>query len=482
MACHRARREMSAAEMQVVIRVDEAAVSSLRKKLEATSLEDRHAEQATIFRVPHNIRAIDSLAYEPKIVSLGPYHADNERLGAWDGLKWRYFKKFLNRNPNKHLCDYLEEVEMLAPAARNAYSEKLGMDPGKFVEMMLLDCCFVVELLLVQMEEKKQAENRMDQKWPEARSTFEQDPIISAWRWALPLLAHDVMMLENQLPLVVLRSLLELASPGASLKEPLDYFFRNFPLTNNDRKITDENIKNSPHLLHLFHTCIVPTKSGSDGGGKSTSHQPSWIGGLSPKCMTAKKSGTDSRPSHTAVPCARELREARVKFVRNEGAKSFLDISFRGNEMEIPQLSVDDETNSLLRNLIALEQCYTPAGIYVTTYAWFMNRIIDTPMDVALLRQHKIIENGLGSDEEVADVFNKLGKEVIMDLQVCYLSDLVKDVTKHCDNKCNSRWASLNHNYLTSPWASISVFAAILLFLLTIIQTVFSVLSYTKQS
>lgn len=458
MPCHRAMRETSAAEMQVVIRVDEAAVSSMRKKLEATSLEDRHAEQATIFRVPHNIRAIDSLAYEPKIVSLGPYHADNERLGAWDDLKWRYFKKFLNRNPNKHLCDYLEEVEMLALAARTAYSEKLGMDPGKFVEMMLLDCCFVVELLLVQMEEKQQAGMRMGPKWQEASSTFEQDPMISAWRWALPLLAHDVMMLENQLPLVVLRSLLELASPGASLKEPLDYFFRNFPLTINIEKITDDNIKNSPHLLHLFHTCIVP-----------------------PKSMIAKKSGKDSRPSHTPMPCARELREARVKFVKKEAA-SFLDISFHGNEMEIPQVWVDDETNSLLRNLIALEQCYPRAGIYVTTYAWFMDRIIDTPMDVALLRQHKIIENGLGSDEDVADVFNKLGKEVIMDLQGCYLSDLGQAVTKHCDNKCNRRWASLNHNYLTSPWAIISVFAAILLFLLTIIQTIFSVLSYIKQS
>ncbi|CAL9748127.1 unnamed protein product [Musa acuminata subsp. burmannicoides] len=451
-------RETSAAEMQVVIRVDEAAVSYMRKKLEATSLEDRHAEQATIFRVPHNIRAIDSLAYEPKIVSLGPYHADNERLGAWDGLKWRYFKKFLNRNPNKHLCDYLEEVEMLALAARTAYSEKLRMDPGKFVEMMLLDCCFVVELLLVQMEEKQQAGMRMGPKWQEASSTFEQDPMISAWRWALPLLAHDVMMLENQLPLVVLRRLLELASPGASLKEPLDYFFRNFPLTINIEKITDDNIKNSPHLLHLFHTCIVP-----------------------PKSMIAKKSGKDSRPSHTPMPCARELREARVKFVKKEAA-SFLDISFRGNKMEIPQVKVDDETNSLLRNLIALEQCYPRAGIYVTTYAWFMDRIIDTPMDVALLRQHKIIENGLGSDEDVADVFNKLGKEVIMDLQGCYLSDLGQAVTKHCDNNCNRRWASLNHNYLTSPWAIISVFAAILLFLLTIIQTVFSVLSYIKQS
>ncbi|URD91796.1 UPF0481 protein [Musa troglodytarum] len=465
---------MSAAAMQVVIQMDEAAVSTLRRKLEATSLEDRHAEQATIFRVPHNIRAIDPSAYDPKIVSLGPYHADNERLGAWDGLKWRYCKKFLNRNPNKCLCDYLGEVERLAPAARDAYSEKLGMDPGKFAEMMLLDCCFVVELLLVQMEEKK--------KWQETRSTFKQDPIISAWRWALPLLAHDVMMLENQLPLVVLGSLLELASPGASLKEPLDYFFWNFPLTKNTKRITDENIKNSPHLLHLFHTCILPTESGSDGGGRSTSDQPSWIGSLFRRGTMAKKSGKESGPffPHPPMPCARELREARVKFVRKEEA-SFLDISFRGNEMQIPQVSVDDETNSLLRNLIALEQCYPRAGIDVTAYAWFMNRIIDTPMDVALLRQNKIIENGLGCDEDVSNVFNKLGKEVIMDFQDYYLSDLVQDVTKHCDNKCNSCWATLNHKYLTSPWAIISVFAAILLFLLTAIQAVFAVLSYIKQ-
>ncbi|KAJ8500971.1 hypothetical protein OPV22_011523 [Ensete ventricosum] len=455
---------MRDAGVQVAIRVDEATVSSLRKKLEATTLEDRHAEQATIFRVPPNIRAIDTVAYDPKIVSLGPYHADDKRLQAWDGLKWRYFKKFLCRNNDRCLCDYLEKVETLAPAARNGYSEELGMDPGKFAEMMLLDCCFVVELLLVQMEEKKQAEKRMYQKWQDPRSTFKQDPIISAQRWALPLLAHDVMMLENQLPLVVLRSLLEVAFPGASLAEPLRYFFKNFPLAQEIEEITDNDIKTSHHLLHLFHTCILPKNGGSkgreDGGGPRAA----------------------GRPYTTTMPCARELREARVKFVRKEEATSFLDISFRGNEMEIPQLWVDDETNSLLRNLIALEQCYPRAGIFVTTYAWFMDSIIDTPMDVTLLRQHKVIENGLGSDEDVSVIFNKLCKEVIMDFQCCYLSGLVQAVRKHCDNQCNRCWASLNHNYLTSPWASISVFAAILLFLLTIIQAVFSVLSYIKQS
>lgn len=72
-----------------------------------------HTEPCTIPRVPHSIRAIDKDAYEPTMLSIGPYHQSNPKLQAMEGHKWRYLQAILRRDKERELTDYLKEMETL---------------------------------------------------------------------------------------------------------------------------------------------------------------------------------------------------------------------------------------------------------------------------------------------------------------------------------------------------------------------------------
>lgn len=197
------------------------------------------------------------------------------------------------------------------------------------------------------------------------------------------------------------------------------------------------------------------------------------------------------------TPSAMELDRAGVKFESKEEAHSFLDITFKWNKtkivpwlksgrMEIPPLQIYDYTSPLFRNLIAFEQCYPDTEMYVTIYALFMDCIIDQAEDVRLLRLEGILEHKLSNNQAVAELFNQLGSQIHFFWFTNYLTDQIIDVVLNVNNFYELKWhkwlAGLRRDYLGSPWAIISVLAALILLLLTIEQAIFSALSYFHSS
>lgn len=396
-------------------------------------------------------------------------------------LKWPSLKKLLERSPEKTraLEQCIDKIKEREVEVRSQYAEEVEMTSNAFVEMMLLDCCFVLELLLEQEEQKKKRrETRSKEEKQRQKSSSDQEAavctkeskkqaeeeegtLIQQWQWAEPLIGHDLLMLENQIPLSLLRELHGIIlSHGKSppMDELILSFFKDFSLTKHIKKIP-ETSRQYHHLLHLLHSCFIPIKQ------PTTRDVP----------VVAEAHMT------SAIPCARDLIESRVevKKKRGDACSSFLDLSFdsRRGLLEIPEIHVDDGTNTLLRNLIAFEQCLPSVSDHLTTYAWFMDSVIDNSADVALLRRKHVLVSGLGSDEEVAKMFNSLCKEVMVDHNQCYLKKTIQEVNKYYGNKFNRCCAILNHNYFSNPWASISVVAAIVLFVLTFLQTLYTICS-----
>nr|DAD23731.1 TPA_asm: hypothetical protein HUJ06_025194 [Nelumbo nucifera] len=174
-----------------------------------------------------------------------------------------------------------------------------------------------------------------------------------------------------------------------------------------------------------------------------------------------------------------ELQEAGVKFKKRE-QHNLLEISFKGGIFEIPPLMVHDYTFPVFLNLVAYEQGCPQRDLYFTNYILFFDSIVSSPKDVEILHYEGIIDHVMGSDEEVANIFNKLCREVVYSADECYLSQYLKDVDCYTKTKWNTWRAKLMHDYFNSPWALLSVVAAIVLLLLTIAQTVFSVLSHFR--
>ncbi|KAG6515187.1 hypothetical protein ZIOFF_025572 [Zingiber officinale] len=471
--------------------VDMDWVTSLEKKVSDTKFTDRNTEP-TIYRVPDILRKVDHEAYEPSIVSLGPYHRDKPHLKAMNQLKWKYLKSVLQQNRSMALKDYVDLIKKLEKRARAAYSEEVKMSSNSFAEMMLLDGCFVMLTVI-------------------GRDYLEES-------WAANVVVRDIFKLENQLPFFLLEKLYEYAFPrGFPFRKLTFEFIRKYFSSNSSILGLLSDNETFHHKIHLCLSWIDPIKNNDNGnsnGDQSSTFGflcnynlvktvfvswPSKLRSFLLPQVNKIRTGRDANPEEYRpckgkdteiekspvpglpwIPSATICNEAGIQFKRKQTAKSFLDITFHNGKLEIPQLRIDDDTNMLFRNLIAYEQCSNDSKLHVTSYMVLMDHLIDTAADVQLLLQHEIIISDLGDSQEIATLFNKLNTNVCYSSRGFYLLTVLTAMRKHLDTRCNKWRARLNRDYFSNPWAAISLFGALALFLLTVIQTTFTILGYFR--
>ncbi|KAM3338991.1 hypothetical protein P3S68_031077 [Capsicum galapagoense] len=184
---------------------------------------------------------------------------------------------------------------------------------------------------------------------------------------------------------------------------------------------------------------------------------------------------------YKVMPNATELSGAGVSFTNfeniyrscDEGGildTSYFDIKFENGVMKIPCLHLFDRTEYKLGNLIAFEQ-QSDVHKYFSDFAVLMDQLIDSEKDVSLLRQKGIIVNEIGKDKEVTRIFNTIGQGVCPSDRF-YDKEEYRKIIQHCEKPWNKMKASLIHNYFSSPWVGASTVAAIILLILTTIQTI----------
>jgi hypothetical protein len=189
-------------------------------------------------------------------------------------------------------------------------------------------------------------------------------------------------------------------------------------------------------------------------------------------CETPVMSYTEQIPSVT------ELVQAGVKF-RVGDKKNRLNVTFRNGVMTIPQLFIFAETEPFYRNLIAFEQCDPSRDFKITSYAKFLDDLINTSKDVDFLKHQRILKVYL-STEEVASIFNKLYSDA--NVGSFLYSDLYREVNAYFRRPWNRWRAALKHDYFNSPWTSLSVIATIVIIVFTFLPTLYSILSYYRRT
>jgi hypothetical protein len=103
-----------------------------------------------------------------------------------------------------------------------------------------------------------------------------------------------------------------------------------------------------------------------------------------------------------------------------------------------------------------------------------MDRIINTKEDIQTLKTSGVLRNYLGSSELPLDFFNRLCINVILDEE--YFSEPCKQVDAYCKLYWVNFVGSFKFTYFSNPWTGISVFAALVLFAFTGLQTVCTVI------
>ncbi|KAG1334140.1 putative UPF0481 protein [Cocos nucifera] len=286
------------------------------------SLRRKPPAKPTIFRVPPNMRCGDQGAYEPKLVSIGPYHrGKSEDLKAMEELKWRLLHHYLSRVPNGSKNEGLRKMKDLEEAARDCYSEVIDMDSDQFVEMLLLDGCFLVQLLI----------NLAD---CEALQATELGSPPLNRMWCQGLISRDLLLLENQLPYFIVEHLLDtLEMPRwncSRLQQVAILFFIDLPpqYSNVPEPELRDEVLQVDHLLHLFHKWILSVRELEKASNTRCCSKLlscsvlSLMINASGNCLSKLLpcSNSSERLPPSTVPTTTELAEAGVKIRKAEEA------------------------------------------------------------------------------------------------------------------------------------------------------------------
>jgi hypothetical protein len=384
-------------------------------------------------RVPSTFRKIEQnkKCYDPSMVSLGPYHHGKQELKEMEELKFPMARQFV-RDCEMPFEAMWSKVKELKIAASKCYVEdmiaKFNKD-DQFNQMMFLDGCFILQFLICFMQK------------PENLKISSHDAV---------LVTKDLFLLENQLPFSVLKSLMSFRyknsdqGGGEGMKLFAD-FFKHIRAIPPRRESCRDKISN-------FFCKLVPKSLSSLSGLSGDQHEPAhlleffhmqFVGrqiNLSDHTSQTSWQEDDTRTIWYRYYPAEELRDIGIHFKPSK-TSHFTDVQFKptwlAGRLYIPPLSIDDSTKSLLLNLVAYEATLDTSKDWITSYVCFMDSLIDHHKDVKELRSKGILISTLGSDKQVAELFNEISDYLVPNPYA--YSKVKRDIENHYRNGIK-RW------------------------------------------
>nr|XP_023909369.1 UPF0481 protein At3g47200-like [Quercus suber] len=382
--------------------------------------------QCCIYKVPRKLREVSEAYYDPKLISIGPFHYQRDM----EKPKVRYLKDFCYRTgkSQKEIARIIEPDELLI---RHYYAEVFDISSEDFVKMVLLDSTFIVELFLKSAGREEDESNASGEDGSHMRGK-DKNCCITSTPLMKNYITRDLLLLENQLPFFILDKLYpqffssEQDENNAFLKLAVENLIKNLP---NARKldeagVTFDNTERGPLLNIEFEV------------GNLTTILP---------CLTCS----------WLLHCMPFLERCQCLLK----TQTFL---------RMRSLEVHDETEGNFRNLMALEQCHYPSEAYICNYIVLLDFLINTRDDVELLVDKGIIVNALGSNKAVAKMVNKLALE-ITEKNPCY-KNLAARIDNYYKSACNRNMGSLRTVYFRDIWRGTATVVGIIVLPLTILN------------
>ncbi|XP_077239535.1 UPF0481 protein At3g47200-like isoform X2 [Tasmannia lanceolata] len=505
-----------------VIEIEEVDEAVVGVSAPVTEIEEEEIlRERSIYMVPEWIKRLNTEAYEPHIVSIGPYHHGKSHLIPLEEHKQRALHQFIKRS-KKAEEDYKKALKEVEKQLRSSYEQlhEWWNDSDKFLKLMLVDGCFYIEFGRVLEGKKKKDYSRTDPIF-----SFHGSSIIA------PSIRRDMMMLENQLPLLVTKILLAVESdteidkaasaavpvmapaPGPAPAHALAPAPTPAPgpaLVPADATAAAPAPASAPSPLTLGSgerdasvgvPFMAPTPAPAPApvlasmtlaSNKSSTATPHFLAQLREKLL-GKPLPTPTQTEKDFLWIshwpATELREAGVKFVKLDNI-GINDIKFNNGTLSLPYLDVNDTMETMFLNFIAYERLDSRAGYQVISYMFFMSTLIRSAEDAKLLVSHWILPKSHVSEVQVVNFFQQLGDGIRIDpaSNLTQVMESLRDYhIKYRDNwktKCKrfvkDSFTTLVNKCCKSPWTIISFLAAASLLALTSAQTYYAIHSNTK--
>ncbi|TMW97981.1 hypothetical protein EJD97_004703 [Solanum chilense] len=432
-----------------------------------------------VLQVPKTLTHEKPEAYTPQLIGMGPYHHLRPDLYQMERYKLAAIKDILEPaqiiNFEHLLIDKLRENDLVV---RVCYNRFMDIDEETLAWIVAIDGLFLINIFRSAYSSNlhNDPENNID------------DSIFT----------RDFMMLENQIPFVVLRQIrkfLHLSSPEDREDAELISMFRRFcemhsplPLPANN-EYHGNNIKETQplHLLDLMYRLIlddhvdfasVPIQTSHiiniKHDDKDEAHDQDTHGDIIHKFETMLKVLEPIGPRKVQkvvkpinqilsnVPWSKISGLFREGMERNEDEESnniitipaasqlwcyasvkcipiregICKIKFEqaSSALYLPVITMDAGSEVILRNLMIYEAAMSKSKLEFATYINLMSGIANTTEDVRVLRQAGVIKGDL-TDKEIATLFSTMQRSFVRSSEISNVEIVMKKVNEYYDQR-----------------------------------------------
>ncbi|KAA8535247.1 hypothetical protein F0562_030250 [Nyssa sinensis] len=371
-----------------------------------------------IFEVPKSIRAFKPEAYTPQLLALGPYHHFLPELYQTQLAKLSAAKEVLRLYQLLNFEQLINDLKELELPIRVCYNKYLDLDPNTLAWILAIDGLFLLHFFSIDMHNEDHF----------AGGKLKINAIIA-----------DIMMLENQIPIILLERIQRtLSSYGDFVELQSRWLFSElmgFCKTHSPLELEDSSSLhyNPVHLLDLMYHLIVNNRK--------------------PEVMEMREMIIEE----VQVEYSREIGEnvGQIIHVATElgipgGIK---DIQFDEKELTfyLPVITLNVNSEVILRNLVAYEilSVKPESSLEFAQYVDMMSGIINDAEDVRLLKEAGIIEGSL-TNEEIASLFNHIDKVIRKLREKTELEKTVDKTNEYFDSRPRVKLSKFMKKYFAS--------------------------------
>ncbi|XVF08203.1 hypothetical protein REPUB_Repub06bG0206100 [Reevesia pubescens] len=466
----------------------------------------------SVFEVPEPLRSVNPIAYGPQLLAFGPYHHFRPKLYQMQRFKVaaavKAQKDWLLHVDFQQLVAEIEKREV---HIRSCYQRHLYIHADTLAWMMVIDGLSLLKVL-----------NSSLYYYKNLPDSAEKNPFAEfSERYPdLDMILRDMLMLENQIPMIVLQAIADKWPGSDNLQNLVDFVETLSPLQLAYKPSASE-VVNHKHLLDLLYQSICPKQDRNYSFAKqkdddqlkdstmeiiATATTPDSsiltkllamvsqlqfsfaslpakvlkllltfleLCGISPHDFFDK--------DRAWIPTASQLSDSGLKFSTSHGIK---DIKFENQTLYLPVITLNSEPDHenilsskltsevILRNLVAFESMSKEKSesLPFTRYTQLMNGIIDNAEDVNLLKKADIIKGDLDSIE-IANLFNGLSESIEPKDRDINIDEAIKKVNGYYDNTLKVKTNKLLKKYIYSSWKLLTFLASFLLLALLAMET-----------
>ncbi|RCV15362.1 hypothetical protein SEVIR_3G051300v4 [Setaria viridis] len=482
----------------------------LTQQLEEAAATEQHRIMVNthpvsrVSRVPDHLRVHNRDAYTPGLVAIGPLHSKDaeRRLRPGNQLKRTYLNSLISRgHPDASRHDVIQGYVRLVAARKHeahamyAAEDFDGITDVEFIQMLVLDGCFIIEHLV-------------------NVTTGKDEPLLHATPFGPVQLSVDLVLAENQIPFFVLVDLISSSrlpefdstgyDPPVLLMKLVLYYLGGE--RGRDMSEALPPAKDVCHILHVLHAMVVAARTRWEPPPRMQDSAPLEMMQeaarllrrlplllLVPLLYPILPEERRWRASYGRedLPSASDLKRMWVRFKKvrgGSGSKAAAGIASvlgpvpltvklaHEDRLRLPQLRIEFRTAPLLLNLMAFEQSAEQRAGDVSAYVWLMAKLVQSAEDAGVLVAAEVVHGGTTgneSKEDVACFFRQMGSasEAAGELEKSYLRETLQKLRERSQDPLFMMWADVQRNYFTVPWAVVAEFVTFFTFISTILQT-----------